>query len=285
MLTDKTILITGGTGSFGKHFTKAALKHNPKKVIIFSRDELKQSEMAQGFRDERLRFFIGDVRDRDRLYRAFDKVDIVVHAAAMKRIEVCEYNPFEAIKTNIIGAQNIIEAAIDRKVNKVLALSTDKAVAPVNLYGATKLCAEKLFIAAGAYVPAGQDTRFAVTRYGNVAGSRGSIIPLFKSLCHTGKLPITDERMTRFWLTLDDAVQIVLDALNTMQGGEVIIPKLPSFKVTDLAKAICPRCEFDIIGIRQGEKLHESLDEGYSSDTNTDWLTGDKLREAITLAR
>jgi UDP-N-acetylglucosamine 4,6-dehydratase len=241
--------------------------------------------MAQEFTDERLRFFIGDVRDKERLLRAFNGVDVVVHAAAMKQVPACEYNPIEAVKTNVLGAQNIVEAAIDRKVNKVLALSTDKAVAPVNLYGATKLCAEKLFLAAGAYVPAGQDTRFTVTRYGNVAGSRGSIIPLFKSLCHTGKLPITDERMTRFWLTLDDAVKIVLDALNTMQGGEVIIPKLPSFKVTDLAKAICPRCEFDIIGIRQGEKLHESLNEGYSSDTNTEWLTGDKLREAITLAR
>jgi len=282
MFSGKTILVTGGTGSFGRHFVKRMLsQHNPKKLIVFSRDELKQSEMAREFPDERLRFFIGDVRDKERLRRAFDGVDYVIHAAAMKQVPACEYNPFEAIKTNVLGAQNIINAAIDCKVKKVLALSTDKAVAPVNLYGATKLCAEKLFITGNAYVPADQETAFSVVRYGNVAGSRGSVIPLFKSLAHTGRLPITDERMTRFWLTLEDAVRIVLDGLETMKGGETFIPQLPSFKVTTLARAIAPECEFDIIGIRQGEKLHESLDEGYSSDINTQWLSEDYLSEVV----
>jgi UDP-N-acetylglucosamine 4,6-dehydratase len=257
-LTNKTILVTGGTGSFGKKFIKKILEWDIKKVIVFSRDELKQYEMAQEFTDKRLRFFIGDVRDKDRLYRAFDGVDIVIHAAAMKHVGACEYNPFEAVKTNIHGAQNIIEAAIDHNVEKVIALSTDKAASPINLYGATKLASDKLFVAANAYVGS-KITRFAVVRYGNVVGSRGSVVPFFKKMKKTGVLPITDERMTRFWITLDQGVQFVIDSLERMQGGEIFVPKIPSMKVVDLATAIAPECEFKIIGIRPGEKLHETL--------------------------
>lgn len=319
MLKNKTVLVTGGTGSFGKKFIKKALTLGVKKVIVFSRDELKQYEMKQELQDERIRFFIGDVRDKDRLYRAFDGVDIVIHAAAMKHVDACEYNPFEAIKTNIHGAQNIIEAAIDRSVEKVIALSTDKACSPVNLYGATKLASDKLFVAANAYVGE-KKTRFAVVRYGNVVGSRGSVVPFFKKIKHTGRVPITDERMTRFWITLDQGVQFVLDNLERMQGGEIFVPKIPSMNIMDLAKAIAPECKIDIIGIRPGEKLHEAmileddarhtlefdtyyviqpelswwsinelnggkqLSEGfaYTSDNNTDWLTVEELNELIS---
>ena len=325
MFEGTSILITGGTGSFGKAFIKTLLEdHNPHRVIIFSRDELKQYEMRKlpEFRnDPRLRFFIGDVRDRDRLLRAFDGVDYVVHAAALKQVPACEYNPFEAIKTNILGAQNIIDAAIDRGVKKVVALSTDKACNPVNLYGATKLCSDKLFIAGNAY--AGHaDTRFAVVRYGNVVGSRGSVIPFFLRQRETGRLPITHPEMTRFWITLDEGVQFVLNSLKTMGGGELYIPKIPSMKIVDLARAIGPDCELDYIGIRGGEKLHEvmiseddsrnTLDMGdyylitpeftwwdsngrwareagepveqgfrYSSDNNDHWLSIEELQKII----
>ena len=256
---DKVVLITGGTGSFGKRFVKETLKTGVRKIIIFSRDELKQYEMKNEFANEsRLRFFIGDVRDKDRLYRAFDGVDIVIHAAAMKHVDACEYNPFEAVKTNINGAQNIIEAAIDRGVERVIALSTDKACAPVNLYGATKLASDKLFVAANAYV-GDKATRFAVVRYGNVVGSRGSVVPFFTKMKKTGVLPITDERMTRFWITLDQGVQFVFDSLERMHGGEIFVPKIPSMRVVDLAKAIAPECDIKIVGIRPGEKLHEAM--------------------------
>jgi UDP-N-acetylglucosamine 4,6-dehydratase len=258
ILKDKTILVTGGTGSFGKKFVSRALETDVKKVIVFSRDELKQYEMAQEYTDPRMRFFIGDVRDKERLLRAFEGVDIVVHAAALKHVGVCEYNPFEAIKTNILGAQNIIDAAIDRGVEKVIALSTDKAANPVNLYGATKLASDKLFVAANSYAGI-KHTRFSVVRYGNVVGSRGSVVPFFLKMKETGKLPITDERMTRFWITLDQGVQFVIDNLRRMKGGEIFIPKIPSMKVTDLAKAISPDAEVEIIGIRPGEKLHETM--------------------------
>lgn len=318
-LRNRTVLVTGGTGSFGKKFVKKVLEYDVKKVIVFSRDELKQYEMAQEYTDPRIRFFIGDVRDKDRLYRAFDGVDYAVHAAAMKQVPACEYNPFEAVKTNIYGAQNVIEAAIDRGVKRVIALSTDKAAAPINLYGATKLASDKLFVAANSYV-GGKETRFAVVRYGNVVGSRGSVVPLFKKMAAEGKkLPITDKRMTRFWITLDQGVQFVIDSLARMKGGEIFVPKIPSMKVVDLAKAIAPEAEFEIIGIRPGEKLHEtmiteddarhtvefdnyyvivpefpwcpqeyvkhgrSLPEGfkYTSDTNTEWLTVEELRTLV----
>lgn len=258
MVEGKVVLVTGGTGSFGKKFIRRALNDGVKKIIVFSRDELKQYEMAQEFTDSRMRFFIGDVRDKDRLYRAFDGVDIVIHAAAMKHVEACEYNPFEAVKTNIHGAQNIIEAAIDRGVEKVIALSTDKACSPVNLYGATKLASDKLFVAANAYVGK-KSTSFAVVRYGNVVGSRGSVVPFFQKVKETGVIPITDERMTRFWITLDQGVQFVLDGLKNMVGGEIFVPKIPSMNVMDLAKAIAPDCEIEIVGIRPGEKLHEAM--------------------------
>ncbi|MEI2428176.1 UDP-N-acetylglucosamine 4,6-dehydratase (inverting) [Priestia megaterium] len=257
-LSGKTILVTGGTGSFGKKFIKKALQQDVKKVIVFSRDELKQYEMAQEFTDSRVRFFIGDVRDKDRLYRAFDGVDIVIHAAALKHVGACEYNPFEAVKTNIHGAQNIIEAAIDRGVQRVIALSTDKAASPVNLYGATKLASDKLFVAANSYA-GDKDTRFSVVRYGNVVGSRGSVVPFFKKIKETGTVPITDERMTRFWITLDQGVQFVLDNLERMHGGEIFVPKIPSMKVVDLAEAIAPECSIKYVGIRPGEKLHEAM--------------------------
>lgn len=256
--SEQTILITGGTGSFGKTFVKKVLETNVKKVIVLSRDELKQYEMQQEISDQRLRYFIGDVRDKDRLYRAFDGVDIVVHAAAMKQVPACEYNPFEAVKTNIHGAQNIIEASIDRGVKRVIALSTDKAAAPINLYGATKLASDKLFVAGNSYA-GNKQTRFAVVRYGNVVGSRGSVVPFFKKVRHTGVLPITDERMTRFWITLDRGVEFVMECFERMNGGEIFVPKIPSMKVTDLAKAIAPECRIEYVGIRPGEKLHEVM--------------------------
>ncbi len=263
-LDNKTILITGGTGSFGKTFVRYVLSHyKPKKVIILSRDEFKQWQMSKEFPEDRfpqLRFFLGDIRDKDRLRLAFDGVDYVVHAAALKHVPILEYNPFEAVKTNIIGAQNIIETAIEKGVKKVIALSTDKAVSPVNLYGATKLTMEKLFIAGNAYAGA-KDTSFAIVRYGNVVGSRGSVVQLFLKLISEGckELPITDKRMTRFWITLEEGVRLVLFALESSQGGEVFVPKIPSVRVVDLAKALCPDCSYKIIGIRPGEKLHESL--------------------------
>lgn len=257
-LHHKTVLVTGGTGSFGKKFVRKALTLGVKKIIVFSRDELKQYEMKQEFKDERIRFFIGDVRDKERLLRAFDAVDIVIHAAAMKHVDACEYNPFEAVKTNIHGAQNIIDAAIDKGVEKVIALSTDKACSPINLYGATKLASDKLFIAANAYVGS-KHTKFSVVRYGNVVGSRGSVVPFFKKMRKTRVLPVTDERMTRFWITLDQGVQFVIDNLGRMHGGELFVPKIPSMKVMDLAKAIGPECKIEIVGIRPGEKLHEAM--------------------------
>lgn len=258
--SEEVILITGGTGSFGKKFVEIILKDfHPKKVIIFSRDELKQHEMYTGsFDDPTLRFFIGDVRDVDRLRRAMNDVSIVIHAAALKQVPACEYNPFEAIMTNIMGSKNVIDAAIDRGVKKVIALSTDKAVNPVNLYGATKLAAEKLFIQSNAY--AGTDgTRFSCVRYGNVVGSRGSVIPLFLQQRQNGCLTITDSRMTRFWITLEQGVRFVIRCLEAMKGGEVFVPKIPSMRIMDLAKALAPDCEIKAIGIRPGEKLHEVL--------------------------
>lgn len=263
MLNEKTVLITGGTGSFGKAFSRRILeKYNPKKVIIFSRDEFKQWQMKMDFENhlDKMRFFIGDVRDKERLDRAFDGVDYVVHAAAMKQVPACEYNPFEAVKTNIIGAYNVINAAIDSNVKKVVALSTDKSVNPVNLYGGTKLVSDKLFISANAYAGA-KKTVFSIVRYGNVAGSRGSIIPYFNSLIEKGltSLPITDYSMTRFWITLNEGIDLVLKALNESNGGETYISKIPSFKVTNLAQAICPGCEMPEVGIREGEKLHEVM--------------------------
>lgn len=267
MFDDKSVLITGGTGSFGKRFAERILKEfNPKRIVIYSRDEFKQDIMAKEFRIKfpdkfkKLRFFIGDVRDKERLYRAFKGVDYVIHAAAMKQVPACEYNPFEAIKTNIHGAQNIVEAAIDCDVKKVVALSTDKAVNPINLYGGTKLVSDKLFIAGNAY-SGGDGTVFSVVRYGNVAGSRGSVIPFFKGLLESGQkvLPITDYRMTRFWITLDQGVDLVFKALNESRGGETYISKIPSFKITDLAKAMNPDGDMKEIGIREGEKLDEIM--------------------------
>jgi UDP-N-acetylglucosamine 4,6-dehydratase len=262
MLKDKTILITGGTGSFGKKFTGIVLtKYRPKKLIIFSRDEFKQSEMAKIFPQYKypIRYFLGDVRDKDRLCRAFEDVDYVVHAAALKQVPALEYNPTEAVKTNVVGADNIVDAAIDKGVKKVIALSTDKAVIPINLYGATKLSAEKIFIAANAY--AGGRVIFSVVRYGNVVGSRGSVVPLFLNFKQQDikEFPITDERMTRFWITLEQGVELVIRSLAEAEGGEVFVPMIPSMKVVDLARAIEPLCTFKIIGIRPGEKLHETL--------------------------
>ncbi len=260
MIKGKTILVTGGTGSFGKKFVRHILdNYEPKKIIIYSRDELKQFEMGQDYKtEERIRFFIGDVRDYDRLKRAFSDVDIVVHAAALKQVPAAEYNPIECIKTNVYGAENIINAAIDCGVERVIALSTDKAVNPINLYGATKLCSDKLFVAANNYTGA-MKTKFSVVRYGNVIGSRGSVIPFFREQKEKGVIPITDERMTRFWITLDQGVDFVVKCLNRMRGGEVFISKIPSMKITDLAKAIAPNCEIKYIGIRPGEKLHEIM--------------------------
>lgn len=315
----QTILLTGGTGSFGKHFCKVMLeKYNPKTIRIYSRDELKQHEMRQQFGEEKLTYLIGDVRDGNRLKRAMEGVDMVVHAAALKQVPACEYNPFEAVKTNIHGAQNIIDTAIDTGVKKVIALSTDKAVNPANLYGATKLCSDKLFTQGNAYT-GGRGTSFSCVRYGNVIGSRGSVIPLFMQQRTSGKLTVTDERMTRFWITLDQAVELVVEAFTHMQGGEIFVPKIPSMKITDLAKAIAPECEIEVIGIRSGEKLHEALtgeDEGrntveykgmyvilpnlswwerknykgadempedfvYTSDTNEEWLTVEDLKRIV----
>lgn len=315
----KTILITGGTGSFGKMFTSLLLKEsNPDSVRIYSRGELLQWEMQQKIRDDRLRFLIGDVRDKDRLSRALNDVDIVVHAAALKQVPAAEYNPIEAVKTNIDGATNIIDASIDNGVEKVMALSTDKAVHPVNLYGATKMVAEKLFVQGNTYAGRRQ-TKFSCTRYGNVVGSRGSIVPLFLEQRKTGKITITDDRMTRFWLTLEQGARFVAKNIELMQGGEMFIPKIPSMKIPDLARALAPNAEIDIIGIRPGEKLHEvmitedearhtkdmgdyfviepelkfwernnklngtSLPEGYrySSDNNSEWLEIESLQQMV----
>lgn len=314
-----SVLVTGGTGSFGKKFVEIALKKlKPRRLIIFSRDELKQHDMRQRFPDDEsspVRYFLGDVRDKDRLMRAFRGVDVVVHAAALKQVPAAEYNPFEAVLTNIIGAKNVIDAAIDTGVQRVLALSTDKAVNPVNLYGATKLVSEKLFVQGNSYVGP-RDTRLSCVRYGNVVASRGSVIPLFKEQRKTGKITITDERMTRFWLTLEEGVNFVIRCLERMQGGEVFVPRIPSMSIADLAKAIAPECEWEITGIRPGEKVAEILlsdDEArhtvlsddmfiiqpifpwwtgerqtdgtplpdgyrYASDTNDTWLTASDMR-------
>jgi len=261
MFNDKVILITGATGSFGKKYVQILLKkYKPKKIIVFSRDELKQYEMAQQFNEPCMRYFLGDVRDKERLKKAMEGVDYVIHAAALKQVPAAEYNPMEAIKTNIIGAQNIIDSAIENEVKKVIALSTDKAAAPINLYGATKLASDKLFIAANNLVGS-RNTRFSVVRYGNVIGSRGSVVPFFLKLIKENKkvLPITHPEMTRFLITLDEGVNFVLKNFERMQGGEIFVPKLPSMKIVDLAKALCEDCKFKIIGIRPGEKLHEVM--------------------------
>ncbi len=260
ILKDKVILVTGGTGSFGQKFTEMVLQEpNPRVIRVYSRGELLQQEMRQRFNnDERLRFFIGDVRDRERLYRAMNEVDIVIHAAALKQVPTCEYNPIEAVKTNIDGAANVIDAAIDNGVEKVINISTDKAVEPINLYGATKLVAEKLFIQGNAYA-GGRKTRFSCVRYGNVVGSRGSVVPLFLEQKKSGEITITDERMTRFWITLEQGVRFVIDCVSRMRGGEVFIPKIPSMKIADLADVVAPQAERRIIGIRPGEKTNESL--------------------------
>ncbi len=265
-LEGRTVLITGGTGTFGRKFAEISLReHNPTTIRVFSRDEWKQHQMRLEFGDDpRLRFFIGDVRDLERLRRAMNGVDLVIHAAALKQIPACEYNPFEAIKTNVLGAQNVIEAAIEHDVERVIALSTDKAVNPVNLYGATKLCAEKLFIQGNAYT-GGQPLRMSCVRYGNVVASRGSVLEVFAQQAKTGIITITDERMTRFWITKRQAVDFVLSTINAMHGGEVFVPKLPSMRIVDLARVVAPDAEWKIIGIRPGEKLDEVLvteDEG-----------------------
>lgn len=263
MLDNKSILVTGGTGSFGRAFVRTVLKKYPgvRRLVIYSRDELKQYEMSQEFSQAEypaLRYFIGDIRDQDRLRRALEGVDIVVHAAALKQVPAAEYNPFECIKTNVLGAQNVIEACLDSKVSNVVALSTDKAAAPINLYGATKLCSDKLFTAAN-NIRGSRDLRLSVVRYGNVIGSRGSVVPFFLSKRETGVFPITDATMTRFNISLDEGVQMVLWALENAQGGEIFVPKIPSYLITDLAEAIGPECELDIIGIRPGEKIHEEM--------------------------
>jgi UDP-N-acetylglucosamine 4,6-dehydratase len=320
-LNDKVVLVTGGTGSFGKKFVSTVLKeHKPAKVIVYSRDELKQHEMrVAGYDAPNLRYFIGDVRDRERLERAFHGVDVVVHAAALKQVGACEYNPMEAIKTNILGTSNVVEAAIDQGVKKVLALSTDKAVNPVNLYGATKLAAEKLVIQSNAYA-GGRATRLSCVRYGNVVGSRGSVVPVFLSQRASGVVTITDDRMTRFWLSLEQGVHFVLNCIEQMQGGEVFVPKIPSMKIIDLATLIAPDARVEVIGIRPGEKLHEVLisedearhtveldhmfvvqpaealwfgyewqskgemvmdDFRYASNNNSQWLSVDDIRQII----
>lgn len=321
-LKDSSVLITGGTGSFGKAFIQKllSLPDGPRRIAIFSRDELKQSDLRQTMTDERLRWFLGDIRDKERLARALHGVDYVVHAAALKQVDTAEYNPFEFVKTNVLGSQNVIDASIDAGVKKVVALSTDKASSPINLYGATKLTADKLFIAANNYsTPSG--TRMAVVRYGNVMGSRGSVIPLFRRLIAEGvPLPITDPRMTRFWITLDQAVDFVLDSFASMQGGELYVPRIPSMRMTDLAEAMAPGHATEVIGIRPGEKLHEEMisaedsyrtlllsdryvvtpviaewgftpingtpvPEGFSyrSDNNDLWLTPEDLRRLLDL--
>ncbi|MEY9200318.1 UDP-N-acetylglucosamine 4,6-dehydratase (inverting) [Sinorhizobium sp. CCBAU 05631] len=260
MISGSTILVTGGTGSFGNAFVPMTLaKYNPAKIIIYSRDEMKQWEMAKKYGgDPRVRFFIGDVRDRERLYRALDGVDYVVHAAATKIVPTAEYNPFECVKTNINGAMNLIDACIDKNVKRVVALSTDKASSPINLYGATKLASDKLFVAGNSYA-GGHNTRFAVVRYGNVMGSRGSVIPFFLSIKDKGVLPITDERMTRFMISLEQGVELVWHAFDDMEGGEIYVKKIPSMKVTDLARTISPEAKLELVGIRPGEKLHEQM--------------------------
>jgi UDP-N-acetylglucosamine 4,6-dehydratase/5-epimerase len=260
MLTNSSILITGGTGSFGNAFVPMTLaKYNPSRIVVFSRDEMKQWQMAKLFDgDPRVRFFIGDVRDRERLYRALDGVDYVVHAAATKIVPTAEYNPFECVKTNVLGAMNLIDACIDQKVKRVVALSTDKASSPVNLYGATKLASDKLFVAGNSYAGA-RGTRFAVVRYGNVMGSRGSVIPFFYSLRNKGTLPITDPRMTRFMISLEQGVDLVWHAFDDMEGGEVYVKKIPSMKIADLARVIAPEAHQEVVGIRPGEKLHEQM--------------------------
>jgi len=258
-MNGKTVLVTGGTGSFGRAFISVLLKEfDPKKVIVYSRDELKQYDMQQDIRDPRIRFFIGDVRDGSRLKLACHGVDVIVHAAALKQVPAAEYNPFEAIKTNVLGGQNVIEAALDRGVSKVIALSTDKAANPINLYGATKLCSDKLFIASNAYA-GGQGPRMAVVRYGNVVGSRGSVVPAFLRMRASGTLTITDPRMTRFWITLEQGVRFVIDSLDRMHGGELFVPKIPSTDIMTLAEAIAPECRREVTGIRPGEKLHELM--------------------------
>lgn len=281
MLNGRSILVTGGTGSFGKAFVRTILERFPRieRLVVFSRDELKQYEMAQRFsvaEHPQLRYFIGDVRDEGRLWRAMEGIDTVVHAAALKHVPVCEYNPFEAIKTNVVGAQNVIEAAIDRGVSRVVALSTDKAAAPINLYGATKLASDKLFVAANNF-RGKHDIRFSVVRYGNVMGSRGSVIPFFLQRRASGTLPITDERMTRFNITLNEGVDLVLFALENMWGGELYVPKIPSYRVVDVAEAVCPECEREIVGIRPGEKLHEEM------ITETDSLSTVELADKFVL--
>lgn len=260
MFTNKTILVTGGTGSFGHKFVPMTLeKYNPRKIIVFSRDEMKQWEMAKLFEgDDRLRFFIGDIRDKDRLYRALDGVDYVVHAAATKIVPTAEYNPFECVKTNVLGAMNLIDACIDKKVKKIVALSTDKASSPVNLYGATKLASDKLFVAGNSY-SGFYDTRFSVVRYGNVMGSRGSVIPYFMSIREKGSLPITDPRMTRFMISLEQGVRLVWHAFDDMEGGEIYVKKIPSMKVADIARVVAPDARQEVVGIRPGEKLHEQM--------------------------
>ena len=263
MLNNKSILITGGTGTFGKAFVRTIFERFPQvsRLVVFSRDELKQYEMAQKFSEAEypsLRYFIGDVRDKDRLRRAMEGVDIVIHAAALKQVPAAEYNPFECIKTNVLGAQNVIEACLDTGVKRVVALSTDKAAAPINLYGATKLCSDKLFTAAN-NIRGHRDVRFSVVRYGNVMGSRGSVIPFFLDRRKTGVLPITDPGMTRFNISLQDGVDMVLWALENGQGGEIFVPKIPSFRITDMAKAIGPDCQHTVVGIRPGEKIHEEM--------------------------
>ena len=318
--SQQAVLITGGTGSFGKKFVEIMLReYHPKRLVIFSRDELKQHDMrAAGFDHPSLRYFIGDVRDVTRLQRALAGVTVVVHAAALKQVPACEYNPFEAIQTNIIGGRNVIDAAIDQGVQRILALSTDKAVNPINLYGATKLCAEKMFVQANAYAGS-QETRFSCARYGNVVSSRGSVIPVFLEQRKRGRITVTDPRMTRFWLTLEQGVRLVVRCLEQMHGGEIFVPKIPSMRIMDLAETIAPDCAIDCIGIRPGEKLHEVLvseDEArntveaedmyiiqpahswwrrenwvnakplaegfrYASDNNESWLTNGELRELI----
>lgn len=259
-LKNKVILVTGGTGSFGKAFVKKLLEeHDPKAIRIYSRDELKQWEMEREFQSDKLRFLIGDVRDAERLKRACEGVDVIIHAAALKQVPACEYNPMEAVKTNVNGAMNVINAALDNNVEKVIALSTDKAANPVNIYGATKLASDRLFIQSNAYRGANRDTQLSVVRYGNVMGSRGSVIPLFRQQRETGVITVTDNRMTRFWISLPQAVDFVISSLPLMQGGELFVPKIPSMKMADLAKVVAPKAKIKMIGIRPGEKLHEQL--------------------------
>lgn len=326
ILSGKSILVTGATGSFGKRFIKTALEqHDVKRLVVFSRDELKQFEMQQTYNSPKLRYFLGDVRDKERLNRALDGVEIVIHAAAMKQVPASEYNPMEAIKTNIIGAENIVNCCIDQGIERVIALSTDKAANPANLYGATKLCSDKLFVAGNA-LSGRHRTRFSVVRYGNVIGSRGSVIPFFMQKRVEGVLPITDERMTRFWITLDQGVKFVIDSLTRMDGGEVFVPKIPSMNIMNVAQVVAPECKTNVIGIRPGEKLHEIMitqddainvaefddhfviqpaanwwnakeylaEKGgkpvaenfhYSSDNNTHWMTNEELSALLKIEK